>query len=44
CTLGKELQVPVYKFTKDALIRKFGAPWYEELEAVVELLKQEDAK
>lgn len=24
CTLGKELQVPVYKFVKEALIRKFG--------------------
>ncbi len=34
CTLGKELQVPVYKFVKDALIRKFGEAWYSELEAV----------
>ena len=24
CTLGKELQVPVYKFVKEALVRKFG--------------------
>src|SRR5690606_31777357 len=24
CTLGKELQVPIYKFVKQALIRKFG--------------------
>lgn len=34
CVLGKELQVPVYKFVKDALIRKFGAHWYIELEKV----------
>ncbi|WP_310991563.1 DUF3109 family protein [Aequorivita marina] len=34
CTLGKELQVPIYKFTKDALIRKFGENWYAELEKV----------
>ncbi|HTO35877.1 MAG TPA: DUF3109 family protein [Flavobacterium sp.] len=34
CTLGKELQVPVYKFVKEALIRKFGESWYEELEKV----------
>ena len=34
CTLGKELQVPVYKFVKEALIRKFGADWYAELEKV----------
>ncbi len=32
CTLGKELQVPVYKFVKEALIRKFGEDWYVELE------------
>lgn len=36
CALGKELQVPVYKFVKEALIRKFGQPWYEELEKVAE--------
>lgn len=34
CTLGKELQVPVYKFTKAALIRKFGENWYAELEKI----------
>ncbi|WP_298901470.1 DUF3109 family protein [uncultured Psychroserpens sp.] len=36
CTLGKELQVPVYKFVKEALIRKFGEDWYTELENVAE--------
>jgi hypothetical protein len=36
CTLGKELQVPVYKFVKQALIRKFGQNWYDELEKVAE--------
>lgn len=36
CTLGKELQVPIYKFVKQALIRKFGEDWYEELEKVAE--------
>lgn len=35
CTLGKELQVPIYKFVKEALIRKFGEDWYAELEKVV---------
>lgn len=34
CTLGKELGVPVYKFVKEALIRKFGQAWYDELEQV----------
>tara|TARA_R110002073_G_scaffold123234_2_gene266865 strand:+ start:47178 stop:47741 length:564 start_codon:yes stop_codon:yes gene_type:complete len=35
CSLGKELQMPVYKFVKEALIRKFGEDWYLELEQVV---------
>ncbi len=34
CTLGKQLKVPTYKFVKEALIRKFGADWYEELDRV----------
>lgn len=36
CSLGKELQVPIYKFVKEALIRKFGADWYSELEKVAQ--------
>ena len=36
CSLGKALQVPVYKFVKQALVRKFGEDWYEELEKVAE--------
>lgn len=36
CALGKELQVPIYKFVKEALVRKFGIDWYEELEKVAE--------
>ncbi|KJD31751.1 hypothetical protein PK35_13450 [Tamlana nanhaiensis] len=34
CELGEELGVPVYKFVKEALIRKFGADWYAELEKI----------
>lgn len=34
CALGKELQVPVYKFVREALIRKFGEAWYTDLEKV----------
>jgi hypothetical protein len=40
CVLGKELEIPVYKFVKEALIRKFGAAWYEELETVAKELKK----
>ncbi|MGB5941854.1 MAG: DUF3109 family protein [Leeuwenhoekiella sp.] len=41
CTLGKELQVPVYKFTKDALQRKFGKEWYAELEQIADEIKKQ---
>lgn len=34
CALGKELQVPIYKFVKTALIRKYGEDWYAELEKI----------
>jgi len=40
CSLGAELQVPVYKFVKEALIRKFGENWYAELEKVAQKLKK----
>ena len=40
CTLGKELQVPVYKFVKEALVRRFGEDWYLELERVALDLKK----
>lgn len=36
CALGSELSVPIYKFVKEALIRKFGLPWYSELEQVAD--------
>ncbi|MBC2838384.1 DUF3109 family protein [Robiginitalea sp. SC105] len=34
CSLGEELKVPIYKFVREALIRKFGQAWYDELELV----------
>ena len=40
CSLGKELQLPVYKFVKEALIRKFGEDWYVELEKVAETMSK----
>ncbi|MBL7856881.1 MAG: DUF3109 family protein [Cyclobacteriaceae bacterium] len=36
CSLGKELQVPLYKFLKDPLIRKYGEQWYGELVTAIE--------
>ena len=38
CTLGQELNVPVYAFLKEPLIRKYGQKWYDELEESVALL------
>ncbi len=32
CAFGEELQVPVFRFLKDPLIRKYGLDWYQELE------------
>lgn len=36
CSLGSKLGVPIYKFLKDALIRKYGVAWYEELVREIE--------
>lgn len=41
CDLGQQLKVPVYKFTREALIRRFGPDWYRELEEVAEVWLQE---
>lgn len=40
CALGEELKVPIYKFVKEALIRKFGKAWYAELEEVADTLSK----
>lgn len=32
CVCGKKLDVPVYKFLKDPLIRKYGKEWFKQLE------------
>lgn len=34
CSLGAALEVPVYTFVKEALIRKFGDDWYEQLQEI----------
>jgi hypothetical protein len=44
CALGKELQVPLYKFLKDALVRKYGQAWYDELVDVIEAYEKEKAR
>ncbi len=34
CKCGEQLDVPVYKFLKEPLIRKYGKAWYQQLELV----------
>ena len=34
CACGSALKVPVYRFLKEPLIRRFGEAWYAELEEV----------
>jgi len=36
CAFGDQLKVPVYKFLKEPLIRKYGEDWYSELEEIVQ--------
>lgn len=38
CSFGKELKIPVYKFLKEPLIRKYGEEWYKELEEQVSFM------
>ena len=43
CECGEKLSVPVYKFVKKALVRKYGAQWFRKLEiAANELSKKPD--
>lgn len=44
CKLGDELKVPIYKFVKDGIIRKFGEPFYEELDAIAQAWEKEKKK
>ena len=41
CSAGKKASLPVYKFVKNALIRKYGESFYEELDALVQWLDRE---
>lgn len=39
CTAGKKEKIPVFRFAKAALIRKYGQEFYEELEAAANYIK-----
>ena len=40
CACGEKLQIPVYKFLKDALIRKYGEEFYKMVDAAAEEVKK----
>ena len=44
CKLGAELKVPVYKFLKEPLIRKYGEDFYNELEAAAQHIEENGIK
>lgn len=37
CACGNKLKVPVFRFLKEPLIRRFGADWYSDLEEIAHL-------
>ncbi|HLP93946.1 MAG TPA: DUF3109 family protein [Saprospiraceae bacterium] len=41
CSLGEKEKVPVYRFVKDALIRKYGQAFYDELDGAAAFLKEQ---
>lgn len=44
CSLGKKEKVPVFRFVKDALIRKYGEAFYEELEGAAAFMSENNSK
>ena len=38
---GQELNLPLYRFLREPLIRRFGEEWYQELETVAEELSRQ---
>lgn len=41
CKLGESLKVPVYKFLKESLTRKYGEEWYKQLEVAASMLEEQ---
>lgn len=42
CTKGERERIRIFEFAKDALIRKYGEEWYEELVAAVTYAEEND--
>ncbi|MBP1676150.1 MAG: hypothetical protein H6Q20_709 [Bacteroidetes bacterium] len=43
-TLGNQLSVPVYRFLKEPLVRRFGNEWYEQLDIAAQEIKLSEGK
>jgi len=41
CECGSKLDVPVYKFLREPLIRKYGKNWYKQLELADKMKKEQ---
>ena len=39
CELGKKHEMPVYQFVKNALVRKYGQAFYDELDAAAQYIQ-----
>lgn len=44
CDCGEKLDIPVYKFLKEPLVRKYGEGWYNELDNVYKVYKEQLGK
>jgi hypothetical protein len=42
CQLGKKHKMPIYEFVKNALVRKYGVDFYDELTAAAQHLKRQN--
>jgi hypothetical protein len=41
CKLGDKLKIPVYKFLKDSITRKYGTKFYDALDAVAKKMERD---
>lgn len=44
CKCGEKLQVPVHRFVKDALVRKYGEEWWNALDAAAKEMEKTEKK
>ena len=44
CSLGKQKQLPLYQFVKEAIIRKYGEDFYNELDATANYINESKDK